>query len=192
MPLLAPVIATTVGVSISVMTPTLPGDCQGTLPRVVAVTAPTRSRSAVLRTVLLDVAPPLVGYYGLRACGASDTSRCYRTVLSDLRWSHERVKAHRPRRGRSPAPMSSGERPTFCSRRCGVGACSSRSPFDWRSSRGYRSTSRTVCCPPSHGGRSACSAPRQSWSGGDSGRAGNKGEPLKVERIRLNFGGLNG
>ena len=96
MPLLAPVIATTVGVSIPVMTPTLPGDCQGTLPRVVAVTAPTRSRSAVLRTVLLDVAPPLVGYYGLRACGASEyVALLTATVLSGLKVTHDAVKARR-------------------------------------------------------------------------------------------------
>jgi uncharacterized membrane protein len=59
---------------------------------VVAVTAPTRSRSAVVRTVLLDVAPPLVGYYGLRACGASEyVALVAATVLSGLKVTYDAV-----------------------------------------------------------------------------------------------------
>ena len=41
------------------------------------------------------------------------------------------------------------------------------------------------------GGLAAGRTPQRPWSDGASRRAGNKGAPLKVERIRLNFGGLN-
>lgn len=34
--------------------------------------SPPGTRGVVLRIALLDVAPPLLGYYGLRACGASE------------------------------------------------------------------------------------------------------------------------
>jgi uncharacterized membrane protein len=49
-----------------------------------------------VRTVLLDVAPPLVGYYGLRACGASEyVALVAATVLSGLKVTHAAVKARR-------------------------------------------------------------------------------------------------
>jgi uncharacterized membrane protein len=60
------------------------------------VTTPTRSRSAVLRIVALDVAPPLVGYYGLRACGASEyVALLTATVLSGLKVTYDAVRARR-------------------------------------------------------------------------------------------------
>jgi uncharacterized membrane protein len=66
---------------------------------VVAVTethSPPRSRSAVLRILLLDVAPPLVGYYGLRALGASEyVALLTATVLSGLKVTYDAVKARR-------------------------------------------------------------------------------------------------
>jgi uncharacterized membrane protein len=66
---------------------------------VVAVTegqSPPPSRSAILRIVLLDVAPPLVGYYGLRAAGASEyVALLTATVLSGLKVTYDAVKARR-------------------------------------------------------------------------------------------------
>jgi hypothetical protein len=57
---------------------------------VVAVSEPARTASRslrpVLQTVLLDVAPPLLAYYGLRAAGASEYAALVSaTVLSGLR-----------------------------------------------------------------------------------------------------------
>jgi uncharacterized membrane protein len=50
----------------------------------------------VLQTVLLDVAPPLVAYYGLRAAGASEyTALLTATVVSGLRVVYAAVKAHK-------------------------------------------------------------------------------------------------
>jgi uncharacterized membrane protein len=58
--------------------------------------SPKRSGSAVLRIVLLDVAPPLVGYYGLRACGVSEyVALLTATVLSGLKVTYDAVKARR-------------------------------------------------------------------------------------------------
>lgn len=58
--------------------------------------SPPRSRGAILRIVALDVAPPLVGYYGLRACGASEyTALLAATVLSGLKVTYDAVKARR-------------------------------------------------------------------------------------------------
>ena len=50
----------------------------------------------VLQTVLLDVAPPLVAYYGLRAAGASEyVALLSATVLSGLRVGYGVVKSRR-------------------------------------------------------------------------------------------------
>jgi uncharacterized membrane protein len=66
---------------------------------VVAVTenhSPPRPKGAVLRIVLLDVAPPLVGYYGLRALGASEyVALLTATVLSGLKVTYDAVRARR-------------------------------------------------------------------------------------------------
>lgn len=57
---------------------------------------PPRPRGAVLRIVLLDVAPTLVGYYGLRALGASEyVALLTATVLSGLKVTSDAVKARR-------------------------------------------------------------------------------------------------
>jgi uncharacterized membrane protein len=49
-----------------------------------------------MRIVLLDVAPPLVGYYGLRALGASEyVALLTATVLSGLKVTYDAVKARR-------------------------------------------------------------------------------------------------
>lgn len=58
--------------------------------------SPRRSRSAVLRIVALDVAPPLIGYYGLRALGASEYAALLTaTVLSGLKVTYDAVQARR-------------------------------------------------------------------------------------------------
>jgi uncharacterized membrane protein len=50
----------------------------------------------VLQTVLLDVAPPLVAYYGLRAAGASEyVALLSATVVSGLRLVYSAVRARR-------------------------------------------------------------------------------------------------
>jgi len=50
----------------------------------------------VLQTVLLDVAPPLLAYYGLRALGASEyVALLSATVVSGLRVVYAAVKAHK-------------------------------------------------------------------------------------------------
>ncbi|CAN5835436.1 hypothetical protein BH09ACT7_BH09ACT7_55570 [soil metagenome] len=50
----------------------------------------------VLQTVLLDVAPPLLAYYGLRAAGAPEyTALLSATVVSGLRVVYAAVKAHK-------------------------------------------------------------------------------------------------
>jgi uncharacterized membrane protein len=55
-----------------------------------------KPRGAILRIVLLDVAPPLVGYYGLRAAGASEYAALVAaTVLSGVKVSYDAVKARR-------------------------------------------------------------------------------------------------
>ena len=54
------------------------------------------SKGAVWRIVALDVAPPLVGYYGLRAAGASEyVALVAATVLSGLKVTYDAVKARR-------------------------------------------------------------------------------------------------
>jgi len=50
----------------------------------------------LLQTILLDVAPPLVAYYGLRAAGASEYAALLSaTVLSGVRVSYGVVKSRR-------------------------------------------------------------------------------------------------
>jgi uncharacterized membrane protein len=50
----------------------------------------------LFQTILLDVAPPLVAYYGLRAAGASEYAALLSaTVLSGLRVVYGVVKSHR-------------------------------------------------------------------------------------------------
>lgn len=59
---------------------------------------PTQGRSLrpVLQTVLVDVAPPLVAYYGLRAVGVSEyVALLSATVLSGVRVLYSVVKARR-------------------------------------------------------------------------------------------------
>ncbi|MET0704865.1 MAG: VC0807 family protein [Mycobacterium sp.] len=55
-----------------------------------------RSIRPVLQTVLLDVAPPLVAYYGLRAAGASEyVALLTATVVSGLRVGYAAIKARK-------------------------------------------------------------------------------------------------
>jgi uncharacterized membrane protein len=50
----------------------------------------------VIRGVLLDIAPPLVGYYGLRAAGCSEyVALLAATVLSGVKVVYDAVKARR-------------------------------------------------------------------------------------------------
>lgn len=57
---------------------------------------PRRALRPVLQTVLLDVAPPLVAYYGLRAAGASEYAALITaTVLSGVRVVYGVVKTRR-------------------------------------------------------------------------------------------------
>jgi uncharacterized membrane protein len=53
-------------------------------------------RCAMIMSVLLDVAPPLVGYYGLRAAGAPEyVALLTATVASGLKVGYDAVKARR-------------------------------------------------------------------------------------------------
>ncbi|BBY30140.1 VC0807 family protein [Mycolicibacterium sediminis] len=57
---------------------------------------PRRSLSPVVHTVLLDVAPPLVAYYGLRAAGASEYVALMKaTVVSGVRVAYGVVATRR-------------------------------------------------------------------------------------------------
>ena len=57
---------------------------------------PDPQRRAMITSVLLDVAPPLVGYYGLRAAGASEyVALLTATVVSGLKVGYDAVKARR-------------------------------------------------------------------------------------------------
>jgi hypothetical protein len=50
----------------------------------------------MVRGILLDLAPPLIGYYGLRAAGASEYAALLTaTVLSGVKVSYDAVKAKR-------------------------------------------------------------------------------------------------
>ena len=61
-----------------------------------SVPAPRRSLRPLFQTILLDVAPPLVAYYGLRAVGASEYAALLSaTVLSGLRVVYGVVKSRR-------------------------------------------------------------------------------------------------
>jgi uncharacterized membrane protein len=66
---------------------------------VVSEPAPTQRRSSLrplLQTVLLDIAPPLVAYYGLRAAGASEyVALVSATVLSGLRVVYGAIRSRR-------------------------------------------------------------------------------------------------
>ena len=58
--------------------------------------APQPSRGNIIRGILLDVAPPLVAYYGLRAAGVSEyIALLAATVLSGVKVSYDAVKARR-------------------------------------------------------------------------------------------------
>ncbi|HTI78281.1 MAG TPA: VC0807 family protein [Mycobacterium sp.] len=58
--------------------------------------APQQSRRRMMRGILLDIAPPLIGYYGLRAAGASEyVALLTATVLSGLKVTYDAVKAKR-------------------------------------------------------------------------------------------------
>jgi intracellular septation protein A len=49
-----------------------------------------------LRGILLDIAPPLVGYYGLRALGVSEyIALLIATVLAGIKVGHDAIKARR-------------------------------------------------------------------------------------------------
>jgi hypothetical protein len=68
--------------------------------RVIAVTEPAsaqrRSMRPLFQTILLDVAPPLVAYYGLRALGVSEyVALLSATVLSGVRVVYGVVKSRR-------------------------------------------------------------------------------------------------
>jgi uncharacterized membrane protein len=61
-------------------------------------TASTQHRSTrpLLQTILLDVAPPLIAYYGLRAAGASEyVALLSATLLSGVRVGYGVVKSRR-------------------------------------------------------------------------------------------------
>jgi uncharacterized membrane protein len=65
------------------------------VPSVIAVSEPGSMRP-IVRGVLLDVAPPLVAYYGLRAAGQSEyVALLAATILSGLRVAYEALKARR-------------------------------------------------------------------------------------------------
>jgi uncharacterized membrane protein len=56
----------------------------------------TPSLRPVLGGILLDVAPPLVAYYGLRACGFSEyVALITAVVLSGLKVGYDAIRAHR-------------------------------------------------------------------------------------------------
>ncbi|MDV3126309.1 hypothetical protein M1247_15410 [Mycobacterium sp. 21AC1] len=58
--------------------------------------AEPRSLRPILRSVLLDVAPPLIAYYGLRATGVSEyVALLTATVLAGAKVSYDAVKARR-------------------------------------------------------------------------------------------------
>jgi hypothetical protein len=58
--------------------------------------APATSKGIVARIVLLDVAPPLVGYYGLRALGASEYAALLTAaVVSGLKVFYDAARARR-------------------------------------------------------------------------------------------------
>jgi hypothetical protein len=57
---------------------------------------PASSMRPVLRGILLDVAPPLIAYYGLRALGESEyVALLSATVLSGMKLAYDAIKARR-------------------------------------------------------------------------------------------------
>jgi hypothetical protein len=68
-------------------------------PTTSATTSPTkkaRPNGPVLRGILLDVAPPLIAYYGLRALGASEyVALLSATVLAGVKVSYDAIRAGR-------------------------------------------------------------------------------------------------
>jgi uncharacterized membrane protein len=70
-------------------------DLSGPVPSV-SVVSDSPSMRPIMRGVLLDVAPPLIAYYGLRAVGQSEyVALLTATVLSGLRVAYEALKARR-------------------------------------------------------------------------------------------------
>ena len=71
------------------------------LPETSPTTAPTptkktRSNGPILRGILLDVAPPLIAYYGLRALGESQyVALLSATVLAGLKVGYDAIRARR-------------------------------------------------------------------------------------------------
>jgi hypothetical protein len=56
----------------------------------------SRSRRRMTGGILLDIGPPLIGYYGLRAAGASEYAALLTaTVLSGLKVTYDAVRARR-------------------------------------------------------------------------------------------------
>ncbi|MDT5064257.1 MAG: hypothetical protein QOK02_412 [Mycobacterium sp.] len=79
--------------------PRLPETTPDAEPTTSATTPPPKkphSNGPVLRGILLDVAPPLIAYYGLRALGCSEyVALLSATVLAGLKVSYEAIKARR-------------------------------------------------------------------------------------------------
>ena len=73
-------------------TPAAPPTTSATAPP----TKKAHSNGPILRGILLDVAPPLIAYYGLRALGCSEyVALLSATVLAGVKVSYEAVKARR-------------------------------------------------------------------------------------------------
>jgi hypothetical protein len=68
-------------------------------PTTSATTPPTkkaRSNGPILRGILLDIAPPLIAYYGLRALGTSEyVALLSATVLAGVKVSYDAIRARR-------------------------------------------------------------------------------------------------
>lgn len=77
----------------------MPEASPSTAPATSATTPPNKkahSNGPALRGILLDVAPPLIAYYGLRALGCSEyVALLSATVLAGVRVSYEAIKARR-------------------------------------------------------------------------------------------------
>jgi hypothetical protein len=75
-----------------VVSPTTSAETTATAPP----TKKARSNGPVLRGILLDVAPPLIAYYGLRALGASEyVALLSATVLAGVKVSYDAIRARR-------------------------------------------------------------------------------------------------
>jgi hypothetical protein len=62
----------------------------------ISPTKPTRSIRPVLRGLLLDIGPPLIAYYGLRAIGESQyVALLSATVLAGLKVGYDAIRARR-------------------------------------------------------------------------------------------------